>query len=115
MITVYGIPNCDTVRRARKWLAAEGIAHAFHDFRKDGVDEAQIAAWADELGWEILLNRRGTTWRKLPDADKTDIDADTAAALMVAHPAMIKRPVFDVGARRLVGFNTDIQEDLKRL
>lgn len=115
MITLYGIPNCDTVSKARKWLAAEGIDYVFHDFRKDGADEAQIAAWADELGWEVLLNRRGTTWRKLPDTDKENIDADSAVRLMAAHPAMIKRPVFDLGTRRLVGFKSETQEELRRL
>lgn len=115
MITLYGIPNCDTVSKARKWLDAEGIAYRFHDFRKDGADEAQIAAWADELGWEVLLNRRGTTWRKLPDADKDGIDAAFAVRLMVAYPAMIKRPVFDLGARRLVGFKPETQEELRTL
>ena len=104
MITVYGLKNCDTCRKARKWLDGAGIAHRFHDVRGDDLDRATVAAWADELGVEALLNRRGTTWRGLSEADRAGADGDGAVDLMTAHPALIKRPVFDLGGRRLVGF-----------
>lgn len=112
-ITVYGIANCDTIRRARKWLEAEGIDHRFHDFRKDGIDRDDIAGWVRELGWEVLLNRRGTTWRKLPEVDRDGLDEAKAIDLMAAHPAMIKRPVFDLGHERRVGFTAKDQAALK--
>jgi len=102
---LYGIRNCDTVRKAQAWLDARGVAYAFHDYKVAGIDEARLRAWAAELGWERLLNRAGTTFRKLPDADKQGLDADKAVALMLAQPSMIKRPVLDLGARRLVGFD----------
>ncbi len=111
-ITVYGIPNCDTVKKARAWLTGRGIEHRFHDFRKDGLGERMLEAWVAELGRDILLNRRGTTWRKLPDEDK-NVESDAGAvALMLANPAMIKRPVIDLGARRLVGFTDEVREQL---
>lgn len=113
MITVYGIPNCDTIRKVRAWLEAEGIAYRFHDYRKDGVDRAMIDAWARELGFEALLNRRGTTWRGLPAADTAAIDAGKAVALMAAHPALIKRPLLDLGTERLVGFTPEVQARLR--
>lgn len=105
MITLYGIKNCDTVRKARAWLDARGIAHAFHDYKTAGIDAARLAGWADELGWERLLNRAGTTFRKLPDADKEGLDRGKAIALMLAQPSMIKRPLLDLGDRRLLGFS----------
>ena len=103
---IYGIPNCDTVKKARKWLDAEGIEYTFHDYKKEGADEEKLGRWADAVGWEVLLNRRGTTWRKLPDAQKDGVDRDAAIALMVEHPSMIKRPVMerDDSERVLVGF-----------
>jgi arsenate reductase len=104
MITMYGIRNCDTVKKARAWLDAHAIAYDFHDYKIAGIDEARLRAWASELGWEKLLNRAGTTYRNLPDADKAGIDEDRAIALMLAQPSMIKRPVLDLGDRRLVGF-----------
>ena len=105
-IHLYGIPNCDTVRKARKWLDARGLDHVFHDYKKEGVDDADLARWADECGWEVLLNRRGTTFRKLDEADRSDIDRDKALALMAEHSSMIKRPVVtrEDSARVLVGF-----------
>lgn len=112
MITVYGIANCDTVKRARAWLGERGIAHKFHDYRKDGLDRALLEGWVAELGHETLVNRRGTTWRGLPEADKADLDASRAVALMLAHPALIKRPLFDLGESRLVGFTPAVQEAL---
>jgi arsenate reductase len=103
-ISVYGIRNCDTVKKARAWLDARGVAYAFHDYKVAGIDEARLRGWAGELGWDRLLNRAGTTFRKLPDAEKQDLDEDKAVALMLAQPSMIKRPVLDLGGRRLVGF-----------
>jgi arsenate reductase len=105
MIILYGIPNCDTVKKARAWLDARGIAYDFHDYKKAGIDEARLRAWAAELGWERLLNRAGTTFRKLPDAAKAGLDEDKAIALMLAQPSMIRRPVLELGDRRLVGFD----------
>jgi len=107
MITMYGIPNCDTIKKARKWLDDHGVAYAFHDYRKDGVDEGRLRIWVSEHGWETLLNRAGTTFRKLPDHQKQDIDEEKAITLMLANPSMIKRPVLDLGARRLVGFKAE--------
>jgi Spx/MgsR family transcriptional regulator len=104
MITVYGIPNCDTIKKARKWLEANGYEYNFHDFRKDGLEEQQLKSWVEELGWEVLLNKRGTTWRQQSDEVKQNIDEASAIALMLEHPAMIKRPVLDTGSCRKVGF-----------
>jgi arsenate reductase len=104
MITLHGIRNCDTVKKARAWLDGRGIAYAFHDYKVAGIDEARLRAWVAEHGWETLLNRAGTTFRKLPEADRQGLDADKAVALMLAQPSMIKRPVLDLGDRRLVGF-----------
>jgi arsenate reductase (glutaredoxin) len=107
MVTVFGIPNCDTVKKARVWLDAAGVAYAFHDYKKAGVDAATLNRWADAVGWEPLLNRAGTTFRKLGDADKADIDRAKAIALMTANPSMIKRPVVESAGRLLVGFKAD--------
>ncbi|WP_269716808.1 ArsC family reductase [Caulobacter sp. NIBR2454] len=108
MITMYGIKNCDTVAKARKWLDDKGVAYAFHDYKAAGIDRPHLQAWVDELGWETVLNRAGTTFRKLPEADRQDLDADKAIALMQAQPSMIKRPILDLGDRRLVGFKPDL-------
>ena len=111
MLTLYGIPNCDTVKKARLWAEAAGLAVTFHDYRKQGVPDA-LADWVATKGWEVLLNRAGTTFRALPEADKAELDADRALALMRAQPAMIKRPVL-VGTAPsgapvlLVGFKPD--------
>ncbi|GAO39411.1 putative ArsC family transcriptional regulator [Sphingomonas changbaiensis NBRC 104936] len=111
--TLYGIRNCDTVKKARAWLDGRGVAYVFHDYKMVGVDEARLHGWAAELGWGTLLNRAGTTFRKLPEADRQDLDEDKAVALMVAQPSMIKRPVLDLGDRRLVGFKeTEWAEEL---
>lgn len=107
-VTLYGIPNCDTVKKARNWLADAGVDYMFHDYKKAGIDEVSLRRWADEAGWEKLLNKAGTTFRKLPDADKADIDADKAVALMLAHPSMIKRPVVEGAGGLLVGFKPDL-------
>jgi arsenate reductase len=107
MTTLYGIKNCDTVKKARAWLDERGIAYGFHDYKVAGIDEARLRSWARELGWERLLNRAGTTFRKLPEADKEGLDEGKAIALMLAQPSMIRRPLLDLGDRRLVGFSDD--------
>ncbi len=112
MIKVYGLSNCDTCRKARKWLTAAGVEHAFHDIRKAKLERQVIAGWADRAGWETLLNRRGTTWRGLPGADKENVVATSAIQLMTAHPALIKRPVFVMDGDVLVGFTADVQKAL---
>ena len=106
MIHVYGIPNCDTVRKARKWLDAKGLEYTFHDYKKEGADRADLDRWADACGWEVLLNRRGTTFRKLDETDRADIDRAKAIDLMLQHTSLIKRPVAEKedGNRTLVGF-----------
>ena len=106
--TLYGIPNCDTVRKARTWLDQQGVAYVFHDYRKAGIDRPRLEQWVAEHGWQTVLNRAGTTFRGLPDADKADLDSDKAVRLMLAQPSMIKRPVLDLGARTLVGFTPGI-------
>jgi len=105
--TIYGIKNCDTMKKARNWLETAGIDHTFHDYKTSGIDAAHLNAWCDAAGWETVLNRAGTTFKKLPDADKADIDRSKAIALMTAQPSMIKRPVLDLGDRRLVGFKPE--------
>ena len=107
-ITLYGIPNCDTVKKARAWLDAAGVAYAFHDYKKAGVDAATLRGWAGEVGWEVLLNRAGTTFRKLPDADKAELDEAKAIALMAAQPSMVKRPVVTGAGALLVGFKPEL-------
>lgn len=106
-ITMYGIKNCDTIKKARTWLEDKGLGYAFHDYKASGIDQARLTGWVDKLGWEVLLNRAGTTFRKLPDADRADIDEAKAIALMEAQPSMIKRPVLDVDGDLLVGFKAD--------
>ena len=105
--TLYGIPNCDTVKKARVWLDQHGVEHAFHNYRKAGIDRARLEGWVAAHGWETVLNRSGTTFRALPDADKADLRDDKAIALMLAQPSMIKRPVLDLGDRTLVGFRPE--------
>jgi arsenate reductase len=105
--TLYGIKACDTVAKARAWLADRGVAYDFHDYKTAGIDAGRLSAWVDEFGWEIVLNRAGTTFRKLPEADRTNLDAARAIALMVAQPSMIKRPLLDLGDRRLLGFRPE--------
>ncbi|MDR7100997.1 ArsC family reductase [Croceicoccus sp. BE223] len=104
---VYGIPNCDTVKKARRWLEEAGLAHTFHDYRKQGVPEDRLRAWVAAKGWDALLNRRGTTFRKLDPDQTADIDADKAIAIMLAHDATIRRPVVESGDKLLVGFSPD--------
>lgn len=104
-VTVYGISNCDTIRKARKWLDDHGIEYAFHDYRKDGLDPSQLDDWCDELGIDALLNRRGTTWRRLPEEQRSGITRARARQVMLDNPAIIKRPLLDTGKRRVVGFS----------
>ena len=104
-VTIYGIKNCDTMKKARAWLDNAGQAYAFHDYKTAGIDRAQLEGWARKVGWETLLNRSGTTFRKLPDADKAGLTAEKAIALMLAQPSMIKRPVLELSNDKLlVGF-----------
>ena len=104
MITLFGIKNCDTVRKARRWLDANGVAFQFHDFRADGLDETTINAWLKTIPWEVLLNKRGTTWRKLEDPRKEQLDQATAVELMLENPTLIKRPVLSDNTDCMVGF-----------
>ena len=105
MIQFYGIPNCDTVKKARSWLDGRGVEYAFRDYKKEGADPVKLAAWSDEVGWEALLNRRGTTFRALSEADKAGIDRAKAIRLMQASPSLIKRPVVEHAGGLLVGFD----------
>ena len=107
MVTLYGIKACDTMKKARDWLDEHRIEYHFHDYKKEGIDNARLQAWCDEHGWETILNRQGTTFRKLDDTDKQNIDTAKAISLMQANPSMIKRPVLDTGSQRLVGFKPD--------
>ncbi len=107
-VTLYGIKNCDTMKKARAWLDTQAVAYDFHDYKTAGIDRARLEAWVAELGWETLLNRAGTTFRKLPDAARENLDAAKAIALMLEQPSMIKRPVLDLGdGRLLVGFKPE--------
>jgi arsenate reductase len=105
--TIYGIKACDTMKKARDWLDGRGVAYGFHDYKVAGVDRARLEGWSKAVGWETLLNRSGTTFRKLPDADKQDLNEAKAIDLMLAQPSMIKRPVLDLGDRLVVGFKPD--------
>jgi len=110
-VTIYGIKNCDTMKKARAWLDKRGVAYAFHDYKTDGIDRGRLEAWGRAVGWASLINRAGTTFRALPETDKTALGERKAIALMLAQPAMIKRPVLDVGGRLLVGFRPDEYEE----
>ena len=111
-VTIYGIKNCDTMEKARAWLDKHGVAYAFHDYKAAGVEREQLERWSKKVGWEMLLNRAGTTFRKLPDKDKASLDAKKAIALMLAQPSMIKRPVLDLGGGKLlVGFKPDLYNE----
>jgi len=106
--TIFGIKNCDTMKKARAWLDKRGVVYAFHDYKTAGIERDRLEQWSKKVGWETLLNRAGTTFRKLPDKDKTTLDAKKALALMLAQPSMIKRPVLDLGGGKLlVGFSPD--------
>ena len=106
--TIYGIKNCDTMKKARAWLDAHGVAYAFHDYKTAGIAKDKLKQWSDALGWEMLLNRAGTTFRKLSDGDKEGLNERKALALMLAQPSMIKRPVLDFGGKLLVGFKPEV-------
>ncbi|MDC7789412.1 ArsC family reductase [Rhodoplanes sp. TEM] len=105
---LYGIKACDTMKKARAWLDQHGVAYDFHDYKSRGIDKARLEAWAGKVGWERLLNKAGTTFRKLPDADKADLTKTKAFGLMLAQPSMIKRPVLEIGDDLLVGFSPEV-------
>lgn len=108
-VTIYGIKNCDTMKKARAWLEKHGVEYAFHDYKTEGIARDRLERWEKKVGWEILLNRAGTTFRKLPDKDKNGLDVKKALALMLAQPSMIKRPVLELpGGQLLVGFAPEI-------
>ena len=109
-VTIYGIKNCDTMKKARVWLDSHGVAYEFHDYKVIGIDRAHLEGWADEVGWEVLLNKAGTTFRALPNKDKEGLTENKAIALMMAQPSMIKRPVLDIGGKLLVGFKPEHYE-----
>jgi arsenate reductase len=109
-ITLYGIKNCDTMKKARAWLAAHGMEYTFHDYKAQGIAETDLGLMVSKVGWEVLLNRAGTTFKKLPEKDKDGITEKRAVALMLAQPAMIKRPALDVGGELTVGFKPEIYE-----
>ena len=109
-ITVYGIPNCDTIKKARAWLDARAIPYTFHDYKKAGADSGKLERWCDVVGWELLLNRAGTTFKKLPEPSKSGLDLSTAVTLMLANPSAIRRPVVEHPRGVLVGFKPDIWE-----
>ena len=109
-ITIYGIKNCDTMKKARVWLDQRGVTYAFHDYKAVGVERSQLESWSGDVGWETLLNRAGTTFRKLPEKDKDGLTEKKAIALMSAQPSMIKRPVLDVGGKLTVGFKPEAYE-----
>lgn len=106
-VTIYGIKACDTMKKARAWLDAHGVAYAFYDYKTQGIAPAKLAGWVEKAGWTTLINRSGTTFRNLPEAEKADLDAGKAIALMLAQPSMIKRPVLEHGDGLLVGFRPD--------
>ena len=110
--TLYGIPNCDTIRKAKRWLNDRDIAFTFHDYRKDGIDEKQLKVWADILGWKAMLNTRGTTWRKLPEETREGVDEEKAIQIMAEHPAVIKRPILCVGDGVYVGFSEEVYGEI---
>jgi arsenate reductase (glutaredoxin) len=112
-ITIYGIRNCDTMKKARNWLESHGIEYAFHDYKEAGIDKARLETWVKSAGWEILLNRAGTTFRKLPDDAKEALDERKALKLMLDQPSMIKRPVLERGKTLLIGFSEDRYSALK--
>jgi arsenate reductase len=109
--TIYGIKNCDTMKKARTWLDQHGVQYQFHDYKVAGIQRDKLEAWSKKVGWEVLLNRAGTTFRKLPETERADLNERKAIALMLAQPSMIKRPVLEQGARLLVGFKPAEYQD----
>ena len=114
-ITLYGIKNCDTMKKARAWLAGHGVDYVFHDYKVAGIERARLERWCDEAGWEVLLNRYGTTFRKLPDAAKASLTATKAIGLMLAQPSLIKRPVLEHAGQLTVGFKPEIYQRALRV
>jgi arsenate reductase len=114
MITVYGIRNCDTMKKAFAWLEAHKVPYAFHDYKKAGIDKARLEGWVKQAGWETVLNRAGLTFKKLPDADKADLTEKKAVALMLAQPSMIKRPILEKGATLIIGFRPETYAKIVR-
>ena len=112
MTTLYGIPNCDTMKKARKWLADNGVEHEFHDYKKLGIEKKKLDEWIKAVGWETLLNRRGMMWRKVPDDVKASIDEKSAIGLMIETPSIIKRPVLEANGKVTVGFKAEPYEEL---
>jgi len=112
MTTIYGIKNCDTMKKARAWLEAHGVAATFHDYKASGIDKSTLEGWAKKVGWEVLLNRAGTTFKKLPDADKDGLTEKKAIALMLAQPSVIKRPVLETKGKLTVGFKPEAYKSL---
>ncbi len=110
--TLYGIRNCDTMKKARTWLDGHAVDYRFHDYKTNGIDRAHLSGWCSALGWETVLNRAGTTFRKLPDADRQDLDAEKAIALMLANPSMIKRPILDRDGALAAGFRPEVYDTL---
>ncbi|HJR57188.1 MAG TPA: ArsC family reductase [Rhizomicrobium sp.] len=107
MTTMYGIKNCDTIKKARTWLDSQGVTYGFHDYKAEGIGKPVLEAWVKKLGWDVLLNKAGTTFKKLPDADKANLTESKAIALMLAQPSMIKRPVLEAKGKLTVGFKPD--------
>ena len=114
-ITLYGIKNCDTMKKARAWLAGHGVDYVFHDYKVAGIERARLERWCTEAGWEVLLNRSGTTFRKLPDAAKASLTATKAIGLMLAQPSLIKRPVLEHAGQLTVGFKPEIYQRALRV
>jgi len=112
-VYLYGIPNCDTMKKARAWLESHGVAHEFHDYKKSGISREKLDYWVKTAGWEVLLNRAGTTFRKLPDSAKANLSEAKAIKLMLEQPSMIKRPVLERGKTLLVGFTPEKYSGLK--
>ena len=112
MTTLYGIPNCDTMKKARKWLADNGVEYEFHDYKKLGIEQKKLDSWIKAVGWETLLNRRGMMWRKVPDDVKASIDEQSAIRLMLETPSIIKRPVLEAKGKVTVGFKPETYEEL---
>ena len=112
-IRMYGIRNCDTIKKARAWLEQHGVEYEFHDYKASGIESARLQRWSSEVGWEALLNRAGTTYRKLPDFQKADLHEKKALALMAAQPSIIKRPVLELRGRLVVGFKPELYSSIK--
>lgn len=107
MTTLYGIPNCDTIKKARQWLADNNIDYQFHNYKADGIDATTLASWCQDFSLDDLINKRGTTWRKLDEKDKNNLDQNKAIRLMIAQPSLIKRPLLEHGGRRILGFKAE--------